>query len=101
MDTEGLLELKCTIVGRGFQGIYDEKLRRDSPACSELPVNTICSLAWSRGLKLSAADVRGAVLQGWKIERDLYFKLPANMGLTMIPNVAPGSLLKLKRSIYQ
>ena len=94
------LELKCRIVGRGFQEMYDEKLRRDSPTCSQLMVNIICSAAASRGLKLSAADVRGAFLQGLKIERDLYFKLPANMGQTTIPNVAPGSLLKLKKSIY-
>ena len=94
------LELKCRIVGRGFQEMYDEKLRRDSPTCSQLLVNIICSAAASRGLKLSAADVRGAFLQGLKIERDLYFKLPANMGQTTIPDVAPGSLLKLKKSIY-
>ena len=94
------LELKCRIVGRGFQEMYDEKLRRDSPTCSQLLVNLICSMAASRTMKLSAADVRGAFLQGLKIERDLYFKLPANMGQTVIPGVQPGSLLKLKKSIY-
>ena len=94
------LELKCRIVGRGFQEMYDEKLRRDSPTCSQLLVNLIFSMAASRSMKLSAADVRGAFLQGLKIERDLYFKLPANMGQTTIPNVQPGSLLKLKKSIY-
>ncbi len=94
------LELKCRIVGRGFQEMYDEKLRRDSPTCSQLLVNLICSMAASRSMKLSAADVRGAFLQGLKIERDLYFKLPANMGQTTIPDVRPGSLLKLKKSIY-
>ena len=100
VDGKQSREMKCRIVGGGFQEMYDEKLRRDSSTCSQLLVNVICSMAASRGFRLSAADVRGAFLQGLKIERDLYFKLPANLGQTTIPNVAPGSLLKLKKSIY-
>ena len=67
---DGKLEMKCRIVGRGFQEQFDENLRRDSPTCSQLLVNLICSIASSRGMKLTAADVRGAFLQGLKIEHD-------------------------------
>ena len=71
MDSEdGKLEMECRIVGRGFQEQFDEHLRRDSPTCSQLLVNLICSIAASRGMKLTAADVRGAFLQGLKIERE-------------------------------
>ena len=66
------LVLKCRVVGRGFQEEYDESLRRDSPTCSNLLVQIICSLASSRFMKLTAADVRGAFLQGLKIDRELY-----------------------------
>ena len=51
-------------------------------------------------MKLTAADVRGAFLQGLKIDRELYFEPPKNFGKAKIPGVAPGSLLKLKKSIY-
>ena len=64
---------------------YDESLRRDSPTCSNLLVQII---------------VRGAVLQGLKIDRELYFEPPKNLGKAQIPGVQPGSLLKLKKSIY-
>eukprot|EP00913_Durusdinium_trenchii_P034973 g32715.t1 len=94
------LVLKCRAVGRGFQEEYDEALRRDSPTCSNLLAQVICSLAASRFMKLTAADVRGAFLQGLKIDRELYFEPPKNLGKAKIPGVAPGSLLKLKKSIY-
>lgn len=58
------LVLKCRVVGRGFQEEYDEDLRRDSPTGSNLLVQVICSLAASRLMELTAADVRGAFLQG-------------------------------------
>ena len=51
-------------------------------------------------MKLTAADVRGAFLQGLKIDRELYFELPSNTGKAMIKGMEPGSLLKLKKSIY-
>ena len=94
------LVLKCRVVGRGFQEEYDEALRRDSPTCSNLLAQVICSLAASRFMKLTAADVRGAFLQGLKIDRELYFEPPKNLGKAKIPGVDPGSLLKLKKSIY-
>ena len=94
------LVLKCRVVGRGFQEEYDENLRRDSPTCSTLLVQVICSLASSRLMKLTAADVRGAFLQGLKIDRELYFEPPKNLGKAQIPGVQPGALLKLKKSIY-
>ena len=94
------LVLKCRVVGRGFQEEYDEALRRDSPTCSNLLVQVICSLAASRFMKLTAADVRGAFLQGLKIDRELYFEPPKNLGKAKIPGVEAGSLLKLKKSIY-
>ena len=99
-DDGSPLEMKCRIVGRGFQEEFDEKLRRDSPTCSQLLVNIICSIAASRSLKLTAADVKGAFLQGLRIERELYFELPKNLGKASIKGVQPGSLLKLKKSIY-
>ena len=94
------LVLKCRVVGRGFQEEYDEDLRRDSPTGSNLLVQVICSLAASRLMELTAADVRGAFLQGLKIDRELYFEPPKNLGKAKVPGVAPGSLLKLKKSIY-
>ena len=94
------LELKCRIVGRGFQEQYDESLRRDSPTCSNLLVSIICSIAASCGMKLTAADVRGAFLQGLKIDRKLYFDLPKNLGSATLPDIEAGSLLRLKKSIY-
>jgi hypothetical protein len=101
MDSEdGKLEMECRIVWRGFQEQFDEHLRRDSPTCSQLLVNLICSIAASRGMKLTAADVRGAFLQGLKIERELYSELPSNLGKAVTQNIEPGSLLKLKKSIY-
>ena len=92
--------LKFRVVGRGFQEEYDESLRRDSPTCSNLLVQVICSFAASRLMKLTAADVRGAFLQGLKIDRELYFEPPKNLGKAQIQGGQPGSLLKLKKSIY-
>lgn len=91
---DGKLEMKCRIVGRGFQEQFDESLRRDSPTCSQLLVNLICSIAASRGMKLTAADVRGAFLQGLKIERE------TNVDSATTKGIAPGSPLKLKKSTY-
>lgn len=62
------LVLKCRIVGKGFQETYDDKLRRDSPTCSQLLVNLLCSMAASKRMKLKAGDVKGAFLQGVKSE---------------------------------
>ena len=45
----------------------------------------ICSLAASRFMKLTAADVRGAFLQGLKIDRELYFEPPKNLGKARDP----------------
>ena len=73
------LVLKCRVVGRGFQEEYDEALRRDSPTCSNLLVQVICSLAASRFMKLTAADVRGAILQGLKIDRGFISNLPRTL----------------------
>ena len=41
------LVLKCHIVGKGFQEMYDDKLR-DSPTCSQLLVKLVFSLASSK-----------------------------------------------------
>ena len=54
------LVLKCRIVGKGFQEMYDDKLRRDSPTCSQLLVNLVCSLASPKRMKLKAGDAKGA-----------------------------------------
>eukprot|EP00972_Heterocapsa_arctica_P043701 6451356-Heterocapsa_arctica.AAC.1 len=51
-------------------------------------------------LKLHGADVTGAFLQGQKIERELYFRLPKNLGPLTIPGVQDGDLLRLNKSIY-
>ena len=90
---------KCRIVGQGFQEHYDEKLRRDSPTCTPFMQNTVCSISASEKLELTIADVTGAFLQGKKIDRDLYFRLPTNLGRCRLKGVAPGSLLKLGKSI--
>jgi hypothetical protein len=97
---DGKLEVKCRIVGRGFQEQLDENVRRDSPTCSQLLVSLICSIAASRGMKMTAPDVRGPFLQGLKIDRKLYSELPSNTGKAMINGIEPGSLLRLKKSIY-
>ena len=70
-DLEDEIALKCRIVGRGFQERYDEKLRRDSPTCTPMMVNILCSSAASLKLHLMAADAKGAFLQGKKIDREL------------------------------
>ena len=94
------LVLKCRIVGKGFQEMYDDKLRRDSPTCSQLLVNLVCSLASSKKMKLKAGDVKGAFLQGVKIDRELYFRMPRNMGNVKLKHTEPGSLFRLKKAIY-
>ena len=97
---DGQLMLKCRIVGKGFQEMYDDKLRRDSPTCSQLLVNLVCSLASSKKMKLKAGDVKGASLQGVQIDRELYFRMPRNMGSVKLKYTEPGSLLRLKKAIY-
>ena len=54
----------------------------------------------SEKLKLVVADATGAFLQGKKITRNLYFRLPKNTGDLGITGVAPGSLLKCEKAIY-
>ena len=98
-DNDNLI-LKCRIVGKGFQEMYDDKLRRDSPTCSQLLVNLVCSMALSRKMKLKAGDVKGAFLQGVKIDRELYFRMPRNMGNVKLKHTEPGSLFLLKKAIY-
>ena len=97
---DGKLEVKCRIVGREFQEQLNENVRRDSPTCSQLLVSLICSIAASRGMKMTAPDVRGPFLQGLKIDRKLYSELPSNTGKAMINGIEPGSLLRLKKNIY-
>ena len=77
---EAGFEPKCRIVGQGFQERYDEKLRRDSPTCSPLMQNLLCSLAATRRMKMMAADARGAFLQGKRIQRELYFRFRKGLG---------------------
>ena len=96
----GVFAPKCRVVGRGFQEKYDESLRRDSPTASTQMTNMLCSLSASLKLKLYTADVTGAFLQGKKIERELYFRMPSNLGKCALPGVEAGSLLKLNKSIY-
>eukprot|EP00959_Pyramimonas_sp_CCMP1952_P377026 7897215-Pyramimonas_sp.AAC.1 len=42
----------------------------------------------------------GAFLQGKVITRELYFRIPTNLGKRAIPGVKAGDLLKLNKSIY-
>ena len=96
----GEFEPKCRITGKGFQQVYDDKLRRDSPTVTPQMMHMMCSLASSLKLKLHGADVTGAFLQGKKIQRELYFRLPRNLGPLTIPGVKAGDLLRLNKSIY-
>eukprot|EP00972_Heterocapsa_arctica_P069646 10291329-Heterocapsa_arctica.AAC.1 len=91
---------KYRVIGKGFQEIYDDKLSRDSPTSSPQMMHLVCSLAASLKLKLHGADVTGAFLQGQKIEREPYFRLPKNLGPLKIPEVQEGDLLHLNESIY-
>lgn len=87
------LVLKCRIVGRGLQEAFDEMMRRDSPTCATLLVQIICSFAASRRRrKLTAAGVKGAFLRRPKIERELYFEPPRNIGKARVPGVVEGEL---------
>ena len=98
--TDGGFEPKCRIVGKGFQEHCDETLRRDSPTTSTQMVHMVCSVISSLKLKLTVADVTAAFLQGQPIDRELYFKMPTNLGKASIPRVEAGSLLRLNNSIY-
>ena len=60
----------------------------------------VCSGCASEKLNLVVADATGAFLQGKKITRNLYFRLPKNTGDLGITGVAPGSLLKSEKAIY-
>ena len=99
--SDGDFQPKCRIVGRGFQEKYDEKLRRDSPTTSVQMANMIACVAATFKLSLIVADVTGAFLQGKNITRELYFRLPRNLGQCRMPFGIPvGSLLRLNKSIY-
>eukprot|EP00959_Pyramimonas_sp_CCMP1952_P050318 1051561-Pyramimonas_sp.AAC.1 len=58
------------------------------------------SLVSSLNLDLVIADVKGAFLHGKAIARELYFRIPTNLGKRDIPGVKAGDLLKLNKSIY-
>lgn len=91
---------KCRIVGRGFQEKCDEKLRRDSPTCTPLMVHILYSIAASHKMTLYAADARGASLQGNRIERELYFKLPSNIAPCKLPRSLSPGCLRLNKSTH-
>ena len=62
--------------------------------------NVVCSVCPSEKLNLVVADATGAFLQGKKITRNLYFRLPKNTGDLGITGVSPGSLLMCEKAIY-
>ena len=65
-------DVKCRIVGKGFQERYDERVRRDSPTSSSFMHNVLCSVSASEQLTMVIGDARGAFLQGKRITRQLY-----------------------------
>eukprot|EP00959_Pyramimonas_sp_CCMP1952_P237041 4953820-Pyramimonas_sp.AAC.1 len=99
-DHDANFQPKCRIVGKGFQEKYDEKLRRDSPTRSPFMQNLPCSIAACKRFSCYTGDATGAFLQGVKIERGLYLKMPRNLQGMSIPGIEEGSLLKLNKSIY-
>eukprot|EP00972_Heterocapsa_arctica_P039271 5785624-Heterocapsa_arctica.AAC.1 len=56
-------------------------------------MHLVCSLAASMKLKLHGDDVIGAFLQDQKIECELYFRLPRNLGHLKIPEDQEGDVL--------
>lgn len=94
------LQPKCSIVDRGFQEKYDQIFRRDSQAGTPLTFHIMCSIAASERMLLYASDARGA-FQGKNLERELYIKLPSNLGPCHRPHgLSAGCLLRLNKSIY-
>ena len=99
-DTKQDYDIKCRIVGKGFQERYDDKVRRDSPTSSPFMHNVLCSVSASEKLVLIVGNAKGAFLQGKKITRQLYFRLPKNTGNFALTGIATGSLLRCEKSIY-
>ena len=62
--------------------------------------NVLCSVSASEQLTLMIGDARGAFLQGKRITRQLYFRLPKNTGDFKLTGIAPGSLLRCEKTIY-
>ena len=50
-------------------------------------------------MMLKTADARGVFLQGKKIERELYFRVPRGLDPCTMPGLEPGCLLHLNKSI--
>ena len=73
-------ELKCRIVGKGFQEAYVPTLRRDSPMAPPQMANMLITMATMLQMRLLVVDVTGAFLQGERIAREFYFQLPLNLG---------------------
>ena len=99
-DLSDDFQRKCRIAGIGFEEMYDETLRRDTPTCSSLMQHMQCGVASSRLVQLKTGDARGAFLQGKKTERELYFRVPRGLGPRTSRVLEAGSLLLRNVSMY-
>ena len=84
--------LKARIVAKGYEE-DSSSLRTDSPTCSRESLRLVWMVAGIMSWKVETLDFTAAFLQGDKIERDVYLRMP--------DDVCPSThVWKLKRCIY-
>eukprot|EP00959_Pyramimonas_sp_CCMP1952_P306078 6405353-Pyramimonas_sp.AAC.1 len=75
-DNDANFQPECRIVGRGFQGKYDEKPRRVSPTCSPFMQNLLCSIAACERCSCYTGDATEAFLQGSRLRGGFISRCP-------------------------
>ena len=85
-------QVKARLVVRGFEEV--EEVEKDSPTVAKSTMRILMSVAVSKGWTVKGTDIKSAFLQGKKIKRNVYIKLPCEA------KRPAGKLWKLKKTLY-
>ena len=88
---DGVSGVKARLVAQGFEK-DTTKIRSDSPTISKENLRLICTTAVNSGWKLHSIDVKGAVLQRFTTDRNVYLVPPIETNA--------GNPWKLKTAVY-
>ena len=67
---------KARLVARGFKEENLNNTRKDSPTCCKDNFHLVLSIIVSNSWIIHSLDIKSTFLQGQKIDRDVYLKLP-------------------------
>ena len=85
--------LKARLVARAFEEQNLTEIERDSPTCSRESLRLGLAIVAIKSWKIRSVDIKTAFLQGERLDRHVYLKLPVEAN-------SKGKLQKLNKCVY-